>query len=102
MQDMKEMQLDFKDNFAAEVIPKMLNRLEKLKFIWSSDVHEKIISKLKNWDYVMGKTSIEAAFYQVWEYLLLKSWFKLVGLTEEEVQAITNHGYFENYQFSLL
>jgi hypothetical protein len=49
----------------------------------------------------MDKDSIEASYYHVWEYNFQHSLFKLVKLSEEEVHAIINHGFFENYQFTL-
>lgn len=96
------MQLDQRDEFVAEVMPKLLQKLEQSRSIWQSPQHDKIMAKLKAWDYVLHKDSIEASLYHVWEYLFQHSLFKLVDLTEEEVHAIVNHGYFENYQFLLL
>jgi acyl-homoserine lactone acylase PvdQ len=79
---MKDMQMDYKDEFVAEVMPKLIEKLEQLKYIWSSPKHEEILDYLKSWDYVMHKNSIQATFYQVWEYLFQHSLFKLVDLNE--------------------
>lgn len=42
----------------------------------------------------MGKDSIESSYYHVWEYNFQHSLFSLVKLSEEEIHAIINHGFF--------
>lgn len=96
------MQLDQKDQFVAAVLPQFLGRLTHFRQIWSNPRTEEIFKKLETWDYVMGKDSVEASFYHVWEYLFQHSLFKLVSLNEQEIHAIINHGFFQNYQFTLL
>lgn len=102
LQDNIRMQLDLKDEFVAEVLPRLLSRLTHLREIWSSPETEPIFQRLLKWDHVMGRDSIQPSYYHVWEYNFQHSLFQLVKLTQEEIHAIINHGFFENYQFTLL
>jgi acyl-homoserine lactone acylase PvdQ len=55
IQDMKDMQLDYKDSFLAEVMPKLILKLEEHRSLWASEALEKMIGLLKKWDYVLDK-----------------------------------------------
>ena len=82
MDVMKEMQLDVRDEFVAEVLPPLLGRLGEFRQIWSSPRTEPLYEKLTKWDFELGKDSVEAAIYHVWEYLFQHSLFSLSGLSE--------------------
>ena len=96
------MQLDVRDEFVAETIPALLARLTHLREIWSNQETEAIFAKLQEWNFEMHKDSVEASYYHVWEYNFQHSLFLTTKLSEEEIHAIINHGFFENYQFTLL
>ena len=60
------MQLDQKDSFLADVLPKFLVRLTEDRKIWSNEKTEIIFQRLSKWNCVLTKDSIEAAMYHVW------------------------------------
>lgn len=65
-EDMKKFQLNQKDQFLSEVLPKFLGRLTHFKYIWGNPQTEALFNKLVGWDATLGRDSIEAAIYQVW------------------------------------
>lgn len=59
------MQLDYRDEFLADVLPKMLGKLTLLRKVWSNPQTEEIFKRLVDWDCVMARDSIEASIYHV-------------------------------------
>lgn len=49
----------------------------------------------------MPRTSVPTALYHVLEHLFHASLFAKAHLSEEEMEAIVEHAFFENYQFVL-
>lgn len=91
---MKKFQLNQKDQFLSEVLPQFLGRLTHFKYIWSNPQTEALFSKLVGWDTTLGRDSVEAAIYQVWEHLFHYSLLSLTNLTEYERHAIVSHAFF--------
>lgn len=58
MEDNKQLQLDVRDEFVAEVLPGLLGRLTHLREIWSTPETEAIFSRLLEWNYSMERDSI--------------------------------------------
>ena len=102
LEDNMKMQLDVRDEFASEAFPLVLAKLTQMREIWSNPETQLILKNLLKWYYVMSKDSIEASYYHVWQFNFQHSLFKTVDLNEEEIHAIINHAFFENYQFKLL
>jgi acyl-homoserine lactone acylase PvdQ len=99
---MKQLQLNQKDEFLCEVLPTLLGRLTRYKYIWGSPATEVLFNKLIGWDCVMDRKSVEASIYHVFEHVLLNSLLTTTALSEQERTSIITHAFFENYYFNLL
>lgn len=52
---MKDIQLDYKDAYLVEVMPKLIVKLEEHRSVWASETLDKILRLLKKWDYILNK-----------------------------------------------
>ncbi|MBK6264701.1 penicillin acylase family protein [Marivirga sp. S37H4] len=63
IEDMKRLQTDNYNLFASEILPAMLDSLDKSKL---NEVQKKAFDVLSNWDFISHKNAVAPTYFEIW------------------------------------